>query len=420
MTKIFYDTSALLENCSLLDKNKDAGGTNFISAIVLKELEEIKNSKTKDENLKYKARRILRKLKNHPDYYRCCIYDKNLDEVIQNIPTLCLNNDGRLIYQCAAMVEEFGDIQFATADLCCYKIAEAYGLNAVYSEDKKEPYDGYIHIYCNTEEELADVYEKIYSKDSSNYFNALLNQYVLIADKDKKVIDRYKWAGKEYVRVPDFYTFESKMFGKVKPQTPYQLIAMDALINNKIAMLHGRAGSGKSLLSLAYLYQELDRGNIDKVIVFCNTVAARGAAKLGYYPGDRTDKLLDSSIGNFLVGKFGGMEGVEYEIDKGRLLLLPLSDIRGFDTTGQKAGIYITEAQNLDIELMRLALQRIGEDCLCIIEGDYNAQVDLDLYAGNNNGMRRVSEVFRGSNIYGEVRLPQVLRSEIAILADKL
>ena len=114
------------------------------------------------------------------------------------------------------------------------------------------------------------------------------------------------------------------------------------------------------------------------------------------------------------------MEGVEYEIDKGRLLLLPLSDIRGFDTTGQKAGIYITEAQNLDIELMRLALQRIGEDCLCIIEGDYNAQVDLDLYAGNNNGMRRVSEVFRGSSIYGEVRLPQVLRSEIAILADKL
>ena len=49
-------------------------------------------------------------------------------------------------------------------------------------------------------------------------------------------------------------------------------------------------------------------------------------------------------------------------MEKGSLLLLPMSDIRGFDTSGMKAGIYITEAQNMDIELMRLALQRIGED----------------------------------------------------------
>jgi predicted ribonuclease YlaK len=49
---------------------------------------------------------------------------------------------------------------------------------------------------------------------------------------------------------------------------------------------------------------------------------------------------------------------------------LPLSDIRGYDTTGMKAGIYITEAQNLDRSLMKLALQRVGEDCICIIDGD--------------------------------------------------
>jgi len=130
-------------------------------------------------------------------------------------------------------------------------------------------------------------------------------------------------------------------------------------------------------------------------------VATAGSAKLGYYPGDRTEKLLDSSIGNFLISKLGAREAVERLIEEEQLLLLPMSDIRGFDTTGMKAGIYITEAQNLTIDLMKLALQRIGEDSICILDGDNEAQVDLGLYAGSNNGLKRVSEVFRGQPFYG-------------------
>ena len=85
-----------------------------------------------------------------------------------------------------------------------------------------------------------------------------------------------------------------------------------------------------------------------------------------------------------------------------------------------RAGIYISEAQNLDTTLMKLALQRIGDDSICILDGDSNAQVDLSMYAGDNNGMRRVSQVFRGSDIYGEVTLKQIYRSKIAELAQQL
>lgn len=53
--------------------------------------------------------------------------------------------------------------------------------------------------------------------------------------------------------------------------------------------------------------------------------------------------------------------------------MLPMSDVRGYDTSGMNAGIYITEAQNMDISLMKLALQRIGEDSLVIIDGDCEA-----------------------------------------------
>ena len=97
-----------------------------------------------------------------------------------------------------------------------------------------------------------------------------------------------------------------------------------------------------------------------------------------------------------------------------------MSDIRGYDTSGMNAGIYISEAQNLDITLMKLALQRIGEDSICIIDGDEKTQVDDIAFANGNNGMRRVSKVFRGHKIYGEVELDQIHRSEIGRIAEGL
>ena len=111
---------------------------------------------------------------------------------------------------------------------------------------------------------------------------------------------------------------------------------------------------------------------------------------------------------------------VERMIEDGKLILLPMSDIRGYDTSGMKAGIYITEAQNLDINLMKLALQRIGEDSVCVIEGDPKTQVDDELFAGKNNGMIRVSETFRGEDIYGEITLQNIYRSRLASIAEKM
>ena len=50
---------------------------------------------------------------------------------------------------------------------------------------------------------------------------------------------------------------------------------------------------------------------------------------------------------------------------------------------------------------MRLFLQRVGKNCKVIIDGDYEEQVDMDVYAGSNNGMIAASTVFRGEDIYG-------------------
>ena len=164
----------------------------------------------------------------------------------------------------------------------------------------------------------------------------------------------------------------------------------------------------------------LEKGELDRVVIFCNTVATANSAKLGFLPGTKDEKLLDSQIGNLLISKFGGRDAVEQLINSEKLILLPFSDLRGYDTSGMRAGIYISEAQNLDRALMKLALQRVGDDCICIIDGDEKSQVDMVAYKGHNNGMKRVSKVYRGHEEYGEVTLVNIYRSKIACIADNI
>lgn len=399
----FYDTCSLLNFYHQIFKSKDKF---LISIITLQELENIKTSANKDANVKYKARQVVNLLEDTDLAIVVPLTEDAKKEV---------SNDGKIIY--TALTCDYPDIIFVTSDLCCKHLAAAAGLKTQFLRDRRdETYLGYKQIIVSNDEEINQCYEKILNEPDS--FECVLNQYLSI-DTLTENIEVYKQTEKGLERVP-YPVFNSKMFGKTKPKDSYQLMAMDCLKSNQISAIRGPAGTGKSWLSFTYLFSLLEEQKIDKIIVFCNPVATADSAKLGFYPGSRLDKLLDSQIGNFLISKLGDKCIVEQLIQENKLVLLPMSDIRGYDTTGMRAGIYITEAQNLDIELMRLALQRIGEDCICILDGDSKAQVDLPQYSGNNNGLKRVSEVFRGQDIYGEVTLVNIHRSKIAELAQQL
>ena len=268
-----------------------------------------------------------------------------------------------------------------------------------------------------TDEEMVD----FYSNQNINNYNLQTNEYIIVKNSSGEVVDSLCWTGNNY-RHLTYKNLNSRMYGNVKPYSGdiYQPLLIDSLVNNQITMVKGPAGSGKTYLSMAYLLNQLEKGKIDKIIVFCNTVATKGSAKLGFYPGTRDEKLLDSQIGNLLISKFGGRVIVESMLQEEKLVLLPLADVRGYDTSGMNAGIYISEAQNMDIDLMKLTLQRIGEDSVCVIDGDCKTQVDSVEFAGVNNGMRRASKVFRGNDIYGEVTLKTIHRSKIAEIAENL
>ena len=408
----FYDTCALLE----LQEEAFNDSKFYISSITLSELEQIKTSGTRDEETKWKARQVLNYLRQYRQSYEIVIFDKEVEAYLDDLQ-LISNNDNKIIVS-AYMRDQNEPITFVTNDLACEAIASSVGLRTELTSDNivDDDYTGY-KIIKLSDEELADFYTNVL-QTSQNKYNLLTNEYLLIKDNSNHIVDKYKWNNR-YESI-GFLKVESKMFGKVTPKDDLQLLALDALNNNQITMLRGKPGSGKSHLAFGHMFSLLDQGKIEKIIIFCNTVATKGSAKLGYYPGSRTEKLLDSQIGNFLESKLGSRIAVERLIEDEKIILLPMSDIRGYDTTGMNAAIYITEAQNLDIELMKLALQRIGEDSICILDGDDKTQVDMSMYAGSHNGMKRVSKVFRGASFYGEVTLQKIHRSRIAELAQQL
>ena len=412
----FYDTNVLLHNDTWTQNQKF-----YISNITIEELEQIKISEKQSPKIKYLARKAVRWLIDNPDKYIVFIFDENSKIIKKKFPFTIDSQDKKIIATAFEAQEKGYDFNFITYDYNCHLIAKGTGLSSyILKQNNPKVYNGYKKITCPTDETLADFYTKINSYQGNDFEDLLINEYLLVYDKDNILVDKYKYLGNNKFEQVKFNTANSKMFGKIKPIDPYQELVMDSFNSNQLTLIKGAAGTGKSLLSLAYLFRSLEKGDIDKIIIFCNTVATAGSAKLGYYPGDRTQKLLDSQIGNFLISKLGAREQVERLIDQGLLLLLPMSDIRGFDTSGMRAGIYITEAQNLSVSLMKLALQRIGQDSICILDGDNDTQVDLNIYAGENNGLRRVSEVFRGQNFYGQVTLKTIHRSRIANIANKM
>lgn len=410
----FYDTSALLLGL------EDAFQDHFvISSITLNELESIKTSANKDSYQKSRARKLLTLLIDNPDSYTVHIFKNSMVAPIDAYG-LPLINDTRILATALDYDKQVhpDETIFVTSDISLFHIANLFfGQDSIefFQPAEPEEYDGYKDITMS-DTEMAEFYT-----NHENKYNLLPNEYLILRNKDDEIVDRLCWTGTTFRNV-GYSKMSSLQFGEIKAykDDTYQLFAIDSLYRNKITMLKGLPGSGKTTLALGYLFSLLEKNKIDKIVIFCNTVATKDSAKLGYYPGTRDEKLMDSQIGNILASKLGDSMVVEKLINDGQLILLPTSDIRGYDTSGMRAGVYMTEAQNMSISLMKLALQRIGEDSICIIDGDLQAQVDLPEFEGRNNGMRRVSEVFRGQDIYGEINLKTIHRSRIANIAQNM
>lgn len=154
------------------------------------------------------------------------------------------------------------------------------------------------------------------------------------------------------------------------------------------------------------------------MIIFANPWIANSAVKLGFMPGSKIDKLLETSIGSILISKLGGRQHVERLIDKEEIILMPMGDCRGYEVP-QNSFVYFTEAQNTDRYLMKLFLQRTNDECKICIEGDERQQ-DSEKFHNGLNGLQRVIDVFKGEPYAGHIKLQNIYRGIIAKKAEEI
>lgn len=408
----FYDTSSLLLKSDVLFEESERFA---ISSITLEELEHIKTAANKDADIKYAANRLTKKLHQHMGKYDVEIYSSSMAKPIEKAG-IYLNNDAKILACGLSYQKKQGEgrVRFITNDICLKHLANLF-FSTIGSVNEEE----HEYLGCKDIQMDEDEMGYFYSNLSQNIHNLYTNEYLIIRNNEGEIVDRLCWDG-EIHRPIKTKPIQSKWFGQVKAYNndTYQLFAIDSLHNNQLTVLRGRSGTGKSYLGLTYLFSLLEKHEIDKIYIMCNPVATKDAAKLGFYPGEKNTKLLDSQIGNFLFGKFGDRLAVEKLIEDGKIILVPVSDCRGMDIAN--CGIYITEAQNSTVSLMKLMLQRIGENTKCVIEGDDKTQVDLLSYENENNGLKRLSKVFRGQPYYGEITLQNCYRSKIANHAENM
>ena len=410
--KKFYDTNAILD---LQDKMFEYDFC--ISSISLQEMENIKTSGRKDDETKYKARKALHLLDENKDKYEVVIYTTAMENYIIE-KQLEVTPDTKIIASCAfsrGLLQQDTDFVFITNDIACKMIAsKIFGLEVEsVGENKLDEYKGFVEKSLS-EKEMAYFYEHI----SENIFGLLINQYVILKDGKDEIVDAYRWNGTQHE--PLFKrNIQSLYFDKLKSKDIYQSCAIDSLMNCTITAITGKAGSGKSLLALMSAMYLIEKGKYDRIVVMFNPTKTRGASDMGFYSGDFIDKAMQNSIGQILTTKFGDRYAVDLLLSQNKLKLVSMADCRGMEISDSEI-LWITESQNTSIDLIKLCLSRVSSGAKVFIEGDYLSQVDSNVFDGNNNGLKRMIDVFKGHEEFGYVQLQNVWRSKIAELCELL
>ena len=408
----FFDTNTILD---LQDKMFE---DDFcISSISLQEMENIKTSGRKDEETKYKARKALHLLDENKDKYEVVIYTTAMENYIVE-KQLEITPDTKIIASCAfskGLLPQDTDFVFVTNDIACKMIAsKIFGLEVESVGEKElDEYKGFVEKSLS-EDEMAYFYEH----NSENMFGLLINQYLILKDEKDEIVDAYRWNGTQHE--PLFKkNIQSLYFDKLKSKDIYQSCAIDSLMNCTITAITGKAGSGKSLLALMSAMYLIEKGKYDRIVVMFNPTKTRGASDMGYYGGDFIDKAMQNSIGQILTTKFGDRYAVDLLLSQNKLKLVSMADCRGMEISDSEI-LWITESQNTSIDLIKLCLSRVSSGAKVFIEGDYLSQVDSNAFDGNNNGLKRMIDVFKGHEEFGYVQLQNVWRSKIAELCELL
>ncbi|OFZ75887.1 MAG: hypothetical protein A3K03_09645, partial [Bdellovibrionales bacterium RIFOXYD1_FULL_44_7] len=241
----------------------------------------------------------------------------------------------------------------------------------------------------------------------------------------KYVLAVYKPLSKVFVSVSKPKSLDKSK--GIEPINDEQALAFKLLMDPEIKLvtLVGKAGTGKTLISLLAAYRQTGEEGDDKpsrILVWRPNVEI--GRSLGFLPGDIDEKFAPwrepiCENMRLIVGHSQEKDGRKFDIvgeliRSGYLEIQPINYALG--ATKHNAIILIDEAQNLTPREVAALITRCGEYSKVIITGDpyqiYNPYLDPA-----SNGLTYVVERFRGQDIFGHITMVKSERSKLAELA---
>ena len=164
-----------------------------------------------------------------------------------------------------------------------------------------------------------------------------------------------------------------EQFRKLEPLTKNQAAAFDEFRKGKNLILHGYAGTGKTLSAMYLALEALFAGECSNIIIVRSAVPSQD---IGFLPGSYEEKIAPyeepyDSICDFLFKTKGNYDELK---DRAFVTFMPISFIRGI--TFDDAIIILDESQNANFHCTDSVITRLGENSRLIICGDYT-QSDL-------------------------------------------
>lgn len=388
--KKLYDTCSLLAE----NDNEDLFAERFyVSSVTLHELENIKSSKTKTEDVRYKARKLTHLLDEHYNDYDVVVYNFEISDYIVDTLGLDATIPDNQIVGTAKYISEKEDVVFITNDICLKNIARYLGLEVCSVVGKENIYKGYKTIK-GTSEQINIAMENMDFSDWN------INEYLIIQNTDDDSEKEMRFDGEKFVSLK----LPSSKF--IKAKNSLQRCALDILNNQDItiAAILGGYGSGKSFISMQMaLYNVQEKGYQSKILGIRSPQGE--GVDVGYLPGTLEDKT-----DNFFLPLVQQLNGGEFELESLKQRGVLESNIPYYlkGTTYNDTIMLVDEAEDLDEKQIRLVGTRVGSNSKIYFAGDYKQSV---INTTTNNALVKMCNEFKGNKQFATIYLGEDVRS---------
>lgn len=384
------DTNIIMNEPNIVKK---INGKVYVPTTVLSELDKHKHGYSeKSRNI----REFARFIEKHPEkiwYHNSEHYEGSADEKI---------------IKTAMHLSDIYDITIITNDILMGILARAKSINVERYEINESSSDNlYQGLFIGKTAEAAKI---LYSKTKPR----CMNQYLVCHDGIYKTTkEGLEKLGKDV-----------SSWG-ISHKNVEQRCAMDALLDNRIKLvtLTGKAGTGKTLLSIVAGLEAVISRETHKKMIVARPVVHMGQ-DLGYLPGDLNEKLapwmqpIMDNIEFLFDNNHKKSKNAWLDLqNEGLLKMEALSYIRGRSIPNQF--IIIDEAQNLTKHEVKTIISRAGEGTKIILTGDIY-QIDNPKVDSISNGLSYVIDKFKDQSIAAHIHFTKCERSELAEIASEI